>query len=96
MPAAINSEKTPTEVFDYQFDFRRTEFLSDDPLASGTVTEVGSSDLTIGSVTVSGTRIQARISGGVDAEQYVVRVVGTTEGGQVVQGDVLLDVDEPE
>lgn len=95
MPVARNYSKTPSEVIDVSFDFRLTDALEDDPLASATVTEP-TGGVTLGSATVSGTRVNCRVSGGTDGDQYRLKVLATTTGGQKFQGDVLLDVDEPE
>lgn len=95
MPVARNYSKTPSEVIDVAFDFRNTEALEDDPIASATVTE-STGGVTIGTPTVDGTKVNCRISGGTDEAQYRLKVLATTTGGQIFQGDVLLDVDEPE
>lgn len=97
MPAPVGYTKTPSEAIDFTFDFSRWEMLDDDPLASGAVSEVDTADLTFGTPTVNaaGTTVTCRISGGTDGTCYTVRCLGTTTGGQVVQGNLLLTVAEP-
>ena len=98
MPAPATYTKTPSEVLDFQFDFSSWTMLADDPLLSATAVEVDTAVLTIGSPTIDalGTSVLCRISGGVDGSCYTVKVLGTTTGGQVIQGNLLLTVDEPE
>lgn len=98
MPAPVGYTKTPSEVIDFEFDFSNWTMLEDDPLASATVSEVDTTVLTIGSptVNVAGTKVSCRISGGAANACYVVRCLGTTTGGQVIQGNLLLKVAEPE
>ncbi len=60
---ALQFSQSAQEVLDHRFSFCRTRNLSSDPIASATVTEEETSDLTIGSPTVSGTTVTARISG---------------------------------
>lgn len=97
MPAPQEYTKTPSEVLDYQFDFSRWSMLDDDPLASATVAEDGTSGLTFGSPTIDslGTSVLCRISGGDDDTCHTIKVLGTTTGGQVIQGNLLLTVAEP-
>lgn len=99
MPAPVGYTKTPSEVLDFEFDFSRWTALDDDPLASGAVSDVDATgDLTFGTPTVNaaGDKVTCRISGGTDGECYSVRCLGTTGGGQVVQGNLALTVAEPE
>lgn len=91
----MNFRKAPSEVIDFAFDFRNYEALTLDPLTSGTVTEVVTTALTIGSVTVSGKKLIARISAGLDGNSYKLKVLGTTTGGQVFEENVGIDVIEP-
>lgn len=98
MPAPEGYTKTPSEALSFSFDFSRWSMLDDDPLVSATVAEDGTSGLTIGTPTVpaAGTSVTCLISGGDDGTCHVVKCLGTTSGGQVIQGNLLLRVAEPE
>lgn len=98
MPAPIGYTKAPSEAIRFTFDFSAWEALDDDPLASATVAEVDTTGLTIGSPSVpaTGKTVEVLISGGDDGTCHTVRCLGTTTGSQIIQGNLLLTVAEPE
>lgn len=98
MPAPQAYTKTPSEVLDFEFDFSSWSMLADDPLASATVAEDDTTGLTFGSPSIdsAGASVLCRISGGDSPSCHNVRVLGTTTGGQVIQGNLKLTVREPE
>lgn len=98
MPAPAAYTKTPSEAIRFTFDYSQWDAIDDDPIASAVVSEVGTSDLTIGSPTVpaTGKTVEVLISGGTDGECYTVRCLATTTGSQILQANLDLQVAEPE
>lgn len=88
--------KTTGEKANYSRDFSR-EIPSSETLVSGSVSAVKSdgsnaSDLTFGTVTVTGNSIKFDISGGTDWEDYIMTVAVVTGLPRVVQVPVELRV----
>lgn len=88
--------KYPEESRLYAFDFAdQTEIAGGDTLASGaTVTDLtsGSATLVIGAAAISGTQVQANISGGAAGDSTTLLAQVTTAAGKVLacQGRLII------
>lgn len=90
MPILNKFEKTPSEVLDYPFDLE--PFLTDrnDAIQSAVISaEPG---LTVGPTTITGSIVNAFISGGTDQTSYLVTCEVVTTGGRTVDGAIRLTV----
>ena len=85
--------KQPSESRLYDIDFSPLLATSDVINAVTSVTE-SPSGLTIGGASIASPLIQFRISGGTDEILYKITVIVTTTGGDILETDVRLRVEE--
>lgn len=76
--------KTEDELRRYQFEFAK-ELASSDTFTGVQVITATPSGLTIGTVTDSGSVVQAPISVGVNGTDYTVKCKATTTGGDTLE-----------
>lgn len=91
----MHHRKSDEDILDYVFDYRLTKALTDDPIASATVTELTTSDLDISPVTITGKKVSVNIGGGTSGENYQVKILVITDSGQVMEDRLSLDIAEP-
>ncbi len=74
---AIDIEKAPEEILDFNFDFRNWPMFADDTIASATLANWNNgaldSDLET-TVVTDGTIVQLRIGGGVPTSYYYIKI----------------------
>lgn len=86
--------KQTSESRMYKMDFRRS-LASGDSIASVSSVVSTPATVTIGSSFVSGGNVvEFRVSGGVSGESYNISVVVVTVGGDTIEGDGLLIVED--
>lgn len=92
------TEKQTAEAVIVQFDFGADMSTTEEISAVVTVIAEnqglvgGSSNVTCGSNTANGTIAQTLISGGTNLEQYKITCTVTTDGGQTLELECLLNV----
>lgn len=82
--------KRVREVQDYEIDF--TDYLGGLSDAISTYTTEVEAGITLDSHGVSGPRINVRVSGGVDDNNYTVTAIITTAAGRVRAASILIMV----
>ena len=82
--------KQPGETRQFSMDFSNL-LATSETIASPTVTS-SPSGLTIGSASVSGSKVQFNISGGTHAVRYRLEVTVASSGGATLVGDGVLRV----
>ncbi len=93
-------KKKADETLHFDMDFTNRmatgETIEDSsPAPAATQTRQGgtaSTDLTIGSLAVSGQTVTMTISGGTDGRKYKVNILITTSTGQILSGDGILSI----
>ena len=89
MPAVLT--KRPTEVRNFDFEFGYQPELTGGETLSGTPTVTsGTSGLTIGASSITGTKVRVQLSGGTDGIVYRLTCTCPTSGGKtlVALGDL--------
>jgi hypothetical protein len=77
--------KRTTEIRDVEADFSGyAEIRAGATIASGTVTAVAGSGLTLGTATVSGAKLQAQSSGGTTKTRYPLKFEATLSTGKKI------------
>ena len=81
--------KQPVESAPYEIDFTNLIPTGDSlsSVTSVTATPSGSGDLTLGYVTISGTKVQFLVEGGIEGTMYRIDAVVVTAAGYVLNGD---------
>ena len=98
MPQTIcpqNLVKQASEIRQFSMDFSNVMDTSETiatKVVSSELRGMGTTDLTISSISISGQTIVMTISGGTRAQTYRVEVIITTSGGQTLEGDGLLRI----
>lgn len=92
-------KKQPSEVLDRYVEFDAAMAVAGEEVADATVTctDDAGNDVTstiIDSKGVSGTLVAFRVKAGTDGETYTIRVLATTDLGQVLEAEVALMVEE--
>ena len=91
--------KQPSETRTFSIDFaalmstgETIEASSPAPVVTSEITGGGTTDLTIGTPTISGQVVLFTILGGTNCQRYRVECVITTSSAQVLEGDGILRV----
>jgi hypothetical protein len=74
----------PGEIRTGAFDFKNFPEITGGDTLTGTPTVTSSPSLTIGGPVVSGTQVQALLSGGVDQTTYLLVATCATAGGKTL------------
>jgi hypothetical protein len=95
LSSSVVVKKQPGETIQVSMEFTNwldTGITISNPIVTSTAYGCDTSDLSITSVAVNGQFVDMLISGGTDRTRYRVQVQVNTSGGEVLQGDGILEV----
>lgn len=95
LSSSVIVKKQPGETIKTSMQFGNwldTGITISNPVVTSVAYGCDTSDLTITNVAVNGQDVEMLISGGTDRTRYRVQVQVNTSGGEVLQGDGILEV----